>query len=109
SSLPDVALLKCDTRMRLTDVDPKLAQWLGFERDCLLQMRVLELIANADRREVQEALDTCALTGKPTQVRVRILAKDLEEHTMAVSFSALRNEEADQGLRLVFIQDHVAP
>lgn len=91
---PEISLLKCDGRGRLTEIDEKFATWTRFDRDVLVGCRLFDLVAVADRRTLGDRFEDCLVSGRASTTVVRITAKDLEERAMRLSLSAMNGRQA---------------
>lgn len=84
-----VSVVQLDVRGRLTQLDAKFSLWSGFDPSALVNCRLIDLIAPADRRRVGDAFDESILARKATAVEATLIAKDLVERPLSISFSSL--------------------
>ena len=89
----DISLANLDIRGRFTKVDDVFVRWTGFDRAALLNCRLVDLIAPAERRVVSDLFDQAATSRKPIAIETQLVRRDLRECRLKGSLSAVQNQD----------------
>lgn len=88
---PGVSVVQLDARGRFVRLDAKFSTWSGFEPGALLNCRLIDLLAPADRRRVGDAFDETALARKVGSAQAALVGKDLKERQLSLAFSPVED------------------
>ncbi|MDX2236268.1 MAG: PAS domain-containing protein [Hyphomonadaceae bacterium] len=97
---PNISLLKCDSRGRFVEIDEKFAAWMAFDPVGLINWRLFDIVAAGDRRRVSDCFEASITTSAPAHTQARLLAKNLDERPMWLSFAAAPANDRDRGVRV---------
>ena len=87
AQLNQIALVKLDPRGRMTSVDEHFERLTGFSGPDLAEVRLFDIVENADRRRLQNGFEAVISNRVPAAAAVRILGKsgDVRPVTLAMA------------------------
>jgi PAS domain S-box-containing protein len=105
----DVAVARLDSRGRIEEAQPELADWLGFPESEVANARFYDFAPPRDRRRLQDTLETVWETHTPRTVEAEFMRRGDSDLPLRLTFSAVIRDFAVQSIVVVAIRAAAAP
>ncbi|BCW88227.1 hypothetical protein sos41_13650 [Alphaproteobacteria bacterium SO-S41] len=101
AQLNQIALVKLDSRGRMTSVDEHFERLTGFTGSDLAEVRMFDIVENADRRRLQTGFESVISNRVPAAVAVRILGKSGDVRSVTLAMAPLTQDFTALGVLVV--------